>query len=507
MKKLLILLFFIPFITYGQNFGNALHFDGVNDQLETVAPNNLNALLNSEFTIEMWLNVGISNTTRRVFFAQQDVSNFVSLLISIGGTPYIYVYVNGSVYSFACTDVIPTNVWTHVAFTWNKTGNIGKMYYNGIEKTLSSPVGSSSTQYDNTMTIGRQGNGTYPYVGAIDEFRFWSKERSQCQILATKNVELNSSTNLVCYYKFNEGIAGGNNSGISTINDYTNSYNINVLNMDLNSATSNFISSGAVYVPGGMVASSQLNITTCNMYTWTNGTGLTYTDNVQDSYTYIGQASNGCDSIVYLNLTVNQPTTSTITEYACESFTWTNGNGQIYTTDTTVSYTIANSNGCDSLMTLNLFINHIDSSVSVNNTTITANLSGASYQWIDCINGNTIIGATGQSYTPTTNGYYAVEITSNGCTSQSECVEIQSVGLTENSLSNWNLYPNPSNGKFYLFGIGNTSVVADIINIEGKSIKKISLDKNQNEIDLTNYPQGIYILKLNDGNLFKLVKQ
>lgn len=507
MKKIITLLFFIPYITYGQNFGNALHFDGVDDQLQTVAPSNLGALLNSEFTIEMWLNLGVSNTTRRVFFAQQNGSNFVSILLNSSSIPFFYVYVNGAVNTFVCTDPIPTNVWTHVAFTWQKTGNNGKIYYNGVLKTVTNTGGISSTQYDNTMTIGRQGNGSYPYLGAIDEFRFWSKERTQCQILATKNVELNSTTNLVCYYKFNEGIAGGNNNNISTVSDFTNNYHLSTVNLGLNGATSNFITSGAVYLPNGGVPSSQLDITTCNSYTWSTGTGLTYTNSTQDSYTYIGQAANGCDSIVFLNLTINEATSSTITEMACGSFTWTEGTGETYTTDTTLSFTTVNSNGCDSVITLNLTVNHIDSSISVNNITISANLSGATYQWIDCINGNAIIGANGQSFTATSNGHYAVEISSNGCTSQSECIEIYSVGLAENNNSNWNLYPNPSNGKFYLSGIEKFNVVADIINIEGKSIQKISLNKQQNEIDLTNYPQGIYVLKLNDGSLFKLVKQ
>ena len=51
-----------------------------------------------------------------------------------------------------------------------------------------------------------------------------------------------------------------------------------------------------------------------------------------------------------------------------------------------------------------------------------------------------------------------------------------------------NIYPNPSNGKFYL------SEAADIIFILNSEGKKIMNLKSTNEIHLENYPKGNYII-------------
>jgi hypothetical protein len=63
----------------------------------------------------------------------------------------------------------------------------------------------------------------------------------------------------------------------------------------------------------------------------------------------------GCDSLVTLNLTINQPTTSTQNVTTCENYAW---NGQVYTQSGTYTYTTSNAAGCDSTVTLHLIINY-----------------------------------------------------------------------------------------------------------------------------------------------------
>jgi hypothetical protein len=62
--------------------------------------------------------------------------------------------------------------------------------------------------------------------------------------------------------------------------------------------------------------------------------------------------------------------------------------------------------------------------------TLTANQAGASYQWIDCANGDTAItGATSQSYVAILNGDYAVQVSLNSCIDTSSCINILGVGI------------------------------------------------------------------------------
>ena len=129
--------------------------------------------------------------------------------------------------------------------------------------------------------------------------------------------------------------------------------------------------------------------------------------------TEIFQAINGCDSIVELDLTVlptiEENTTATICEgdtYDFNGTTLTEANAGLNTA------VLQSSNGCDSTVNLTLNVETIDNTVTVSGTTLTANQTGASYQWVDCDNGNAAIsGETNASYTPTVTGNYAVEIT------------------------------------------------------------------------------------------------
>ncbi|MEZ5172303.1 MAG: hypothetical protein R2850_02010 [Bacteroidia bacterium] len=74
----------------------------------------------------------------------------------------------------------------------------------------------------------------------------------------------------------------------------------------------------------------------------------------------------GCDSVITLDLTINNSVTSTDVQSACGSFTWIDG--ITYTASTnTPTFTIAGGSvaGCDSVITLDLTINTFASGTDV----------------------------------------------------------------------------------------------------------------------------------------------
>ena len=83
-----------------------------------------------------------------------------------------------------------------------------------------------------------------------------------------------------------------------------------------------------------------------------NGQTLT----TQGTYYDTLSGSGGCDSIVTLNLAVNQATASTISAGICPGGVY-NFNGSLLTSGGTYLDTITGSGGCDSIITLNLSIN------------------------------------------------------------------------------------------------------------------------------------------------------
>ena len=97
-------------------------------------------------------------------------------------------------------------------------------------------------------------------------------------------------------------------------------------------------------------------IDTCESYTWTDGNGQTYT--TSGDYTYSHEDANGCTQVDTLHLTIYNPVHAAVTVEACESYTWTEGTGATYTTSDTYTYAHQDTHGCWQVDTLHLTINH-----------------------------------------------------------------------------------------------------------------------------------------------------
>ena len=95
--------------------------------------------------------------------------------------------------------------------------------------------------------------------------------------------------------------------------------------------------------------SATISATVCDTYTAPDGATYTSTG----SYTATITNTAGCDSVITINLTVNNSTTFNVTDNACESYTY---NGITYTSSGTYTQTLTNSVGCDSTIILTLDI-------------------------------------------------------------------------------------------------------------------------------------------------------
>jgi hypothetical protein len=192
---------------------------------------------------------------------------------------------------------------------------------------------------------------------------------------------------------------------------------------------------------------------------------------------------------------------------ACDQFTWIDGN--TYTSNNnTASVQLTTSAGCDSTVTLNLTINTVDVGVTVSGLTLSANMPGAQYQWVNCNNNfQPIAGATQASFTPTSSGSYAVIVSANGCEDTSNCNFINTVGINElEAESIVTVFPNPSNGSFYI-GLNQNSNQKSmrVINELGVLVfEKKLLGDELNYINL-NQPAGVYFLELIDENAHKTI--
>jgi hypothetical protein len=193
-------------------------------------------------------------------------------------------------------------------------------------------------------------------------------------------------------------------------------------------------------------------------------------------------------------ITVNPNTSSTQNISICYGTTYTY-NGNVYSFSGNYSDTLINANGCDSIVStlLNVYP-QIDNSVSFNGMELIAQESGAQYQWIDCVTGMAISGATSSSYPLSTNGSYAVVITKNGCVDTSDCMIIDDLGLELTALQRTlKVFPNPNTGKFQL--VSPTAIDAVFIyDVKGRCVFTHVSDEITDalQIDLSTFDNGLY---------------
>lgn len=67
---------------------------------------------------------------------------------------------------------------------------------------------------------------------------------------------------------------------------------------------------------------------------------------------------------------------------------------------------------------------------------------------------------------------------------------------TKNEISNFNIYPNPSNGNFTIATDNFENTTIAIYNVAGQLIKNQNLTQNKTLIDLTTFSKGIYFVKV-----------
>ena len=143
------------------------------------------------------------------------------------------------------------------------------------------------------------------------------------------------------------------------------------------------------------------------------------------------------------------PTFDTIAVDACDPYMAPSG--QVWDSTGTYNDTLVNSGGCDSVLTVNLTVTEIDTTILLTlgggASFAVADTVGATFQWIDCLDGNSPIpGETKPSFVPMVSGSYAVIITKNGCSDTTGCI-FASVGLPEwATRSSVKVFPNPSDG-------------------------------------------------------------
>ncbi len=131
--------------------------------------------------------------------------------------------------------------------------------------------------------------------------------------------------------------------------------------------------------------------------------------------------------------------------------------------------------------------------IVVTGLTLSTSVPYASYQWI--YGATPLSGANGSTYDVLINGAYSVSvIDDNGCAGTSGATIISYVGVQNiNALYQIKVYPNPSRSLVNIESSMNAELNVQLTTIDGRLILN---EKNVKQIDVTNLPNGNYILSV-----------
>lgn len=139
----------------------------------------------------------------------------------------------------------------------------------------------------------------------------------------------------------------------------------------------------------------------------------------------------------------------------------------------------------------------INVSVTNNGNSLTANQSGATYQWMDCMSFAPVSGANNQTFAPAASGMYAVILTMGGCEDTSACESVVIIGAPEPT-SAIALSPNPSQGRVH-FTASAPGATLTVWNALGQQVGAFTAMGSELEFDLPQAP-GVYMVEIHlDG--------
>ncbi len=386
----------------------------------------------------------------------------------------------------AATSAGAAYVFDETSGTWSETQKLLASNAGGFDY-----FGNTVSVSGDKVVVGAYGNGTMgSYAGMAYVFELSSGTWSETQTFFNPNGENYD------YYGCSVSISG------ETV----------IIGASGDNTASN--GAGAIFIWKNCIPTTGIDvINACAPIVWIDGN--TYSSDNNTATFNIAGGAGGCDSLVTLNLTMNTPATGTDVQTACDSFEWIDG--VTYTaSNNTATFNIVGgaANGCDSIVTLDLTMNTIELGVTVVEPTLTADATMATYNWLDCDNNYAVItGQTSQSFTPSANGDYAVEVTQNGCIDTTMCYTIGSVGVKDDGVSfgGVSIFPNPvSHESLVSVELGELSSVSiKVMSLSGEVIYQVAnINSLVHQFEM-NEAAGVYFIEVSskgDSKQFKLIK-
>ncbi|BDD06999.1 hypothetical protein AUTU_44820 (plasmid) [Aureibacter tunicatorum] len=509
---------------------------------------------NSDFSISTWVQILNQDSLNHSSIASFSSSNG-NLISTLGVNKNKNLIVANSSETQNTLKYLADSTWHLVGYTYEASTGINQVFLDGdLIHTFTNPLTINTSSL---MTLGAEyGSGMSMnnfFDGKITEVSVWNKILNSADFSSLMQTALDPELNphknyLVAYYPMIvncraddtilEDYSGNNHKTqasrhlmqkideLETINGFNSAehYEIawkqdgqvfstldtieitdfkeGVYELELKRDYFSISNTWQVYNDSICVCDSTVQIdaiTACDSLEWSNGKKyFANASGITDTLTNI----YGCDSVVMLDLKINNSSFSTDIQKVCDSLTWIDGN--TYSSSASgIYHTLTNSYGCDSIVELNLTIHNLEAMAKADGQTLTAYPADANYQWLDCEENYAVIAnANAQIFNTQNEGSYAAVVEKNGCADTTNCVKITKVGIVENSFGeSITIYPNPTNGIInIIFSNPQNIVKVSISDANGKIIFKEKYENRQKLNFDFDGPEGTYFLNIKSKN-------
>jgi len=168
-------------------YGNALSFDGVNDEVGVANAATLN-LGSANFTVMMWVKRNaLGGGVQRHLFSKCAPSGWTT-----GCKEFYFASDTLKFGSYGTGDTVSVNIadtnWHHIALVFTRSSNTVQFYVDGTLRTTA----TKNLEADGASHVFVVGNhlSSYPFSGLIDEVRFYSQPLTAAQVSTDMNTPL-----------------------------------------------------------------------------------------------------------------------------------------------------------------------------------------------------------------------------------------------------------------------------------------------------------------------------
>ena len=170
---------------------DGFNFDGVDDTLLIPASSSLDVGAGPGFTLECWINPNDIDDQHPLFEWMGETNDLTDLGVHFwapsGDAETLYANIvgpSGVSHTITSPVVLQTNVFQHVALTFNKSSGVARLFYNGALVQTANMGTNFTPKTSNDLLIGRRhSSDDWYFSGIIDEPAVFNRALSTNEIM------------------------------------------------------------------------------------------------------------------------------------------------------------------------------------------------------------------------------------------------------------------------------------------------------------------------------------